>query len=107
MSNPIVNVSVTQTQAPIPSNLQKTGALLSQGGTVLAAGQYSLLTQFADLSPLLAASLALTSLAWSNAFGGQVTATTTAPHNVPVGEQFPTTIAGAVPAGYNGTYNAI
>jgi hypothetical protein len=107
MTNPIVHVSVTQTQAPIPSRLQKTGALISQGGTVLAAGQYSLLTQLSDLTALLATPLALTSLAWSSAFGGQVTATTTAPHTVPTGEQFPTTIAGAVPSGYNGTYNAI
>jgi len=106
MTNPIVNVSVTQTQAPIPSNLQKTGALISQGGTLLSAGQYSLLTQMADLTPLLVAAQPLTSLTWSSAFGGQVTATTSAPHGIAVGEQFPTTIAGAVPAGYNGMFNA-
>lgn len=103
MVNPIVIVNVTQTIAPTPSTLQKTGALISQGGTTLTAGTYSLLTQESDLTPLLASSLALTSLSWAGAFGGQVTATTAAAHGIPVNEQFVTTIAGAVPDGYNRT----
>jgi hypothetical protein len=107
MTNPIVHVNVSQTQAPIPSNLQKTGAMLSQGGTLLTAGQYSLLTQFSDLTPLLAPPLALSGLTWTSAFGGQVTATAAAPHGVPLGKPFPVTIAGAVPAAYNGNFNAI
>lgn len=106
MTNPIVTVNVTQTIAPSPSTLQKTGAMISQGGTNLAAGTYSLLTQAADLTPLLATPLALTSLTWANTFGGQVTATATAAHGIAVNEQFVTTIAGAVPAGFNGTYLA-
>lgn len=103
MTNPIVQVSVSQTQAPIPSNLQKTGALLSQGGTVLAAGQFSLLTQYSDLAALLATPLALTTLVWASSV---VTATAAVAHGAPVNSQFVTTIAGAVPAGYNGTYLA-
>ena len=106
MANPIVIVNVTQTIAPTPSTLQKTGALISQGGTTLTAGTYSLLTQESDLTPLLASSAALSSLAWAGAFGGQVTATTSAPHGIPLNEQFVTTIAGAAPSGYNGTYLA-
>jgi hypothetical protein len=35
-----------------------------------------------------------------------VLATTTAPHGVPIGTTFLTTVAGAVPAGYNGTFTA-
>lgn len=103
MANPIVTVNVSQTQAPTPSLLQKTGALISQGGTVLAAGMYSLLTQPSDLTPLLSAPLALDTLTWASSFGGQVTAATSVAHGVPVNEQFITTIAGASPAGYNGT----
>lgn len=106
MANPIVTVNVTQTIAPTPSALQKTGAMLSQGGTTLLAGTYALLTQVADLTPLLAAALAITSIAWAGAFGGQATVTTTAAHGVPVNQSFTTTIAGAVPAGYNGTFLA-
>ena len=102
--NNIVIVNVTQTQAPLPNKLQKIGALISQGGTTLGVGAYSLLTQLSDLTPLLAAPLALTSVVWASTYGGQVTATTTVAHGIAVGQQFTTTIAGVEPAGYNGTY---
>jgi hypothetical protein len=103
MANPIVVVNTTVTNAPTPSTLQKTGALISQGGTTLSVGNFSLLTQPADLTPLLASPLALSTLSWASTYGGQVTATAAAAHGVTIGEQFVTTIAGAVPAGYNGT----
>jgi hypothetical protein len=106
MANPIVTVNVTQTVAPTPSTLQETGAFISQGGTTLAAGNYALLTQVADLTPLLAAGLALTGIVWAASFGGQATVTTTAPHGVPVNQQFTVTIAGVQPTGYNGTFLA-
>src|SRR6185437_8536198 len=99
----IVVVNVSQQVAPTPSTLQKTGALISQGGTTLASGTYSLVTQLADLTAILAAPLTLASLAWA---GGTVTATTAAPHGITVGDTFPTTIASALPAAYNGTYIA-
>lgn len=109
MSNPIVHVNVSQTQAPIPDSVQKTGAFLSQGGTVLTAGQYSLLTQFSDLSLLFPSPLAISGIAWTSAFDGQVTVTTSSPHGLPVNSQFITTIAGAANSGaardkYNGTF---
>lgn len=107
MANPITVISVSVSQAPTPNKLQKTGALISQGGTTLSAGTYALLTQPSDLTPLLAAPLAITSLAWANTYGGEVTATTTSPHGIAVNETFVTTIAGAVPVGFNGTYFAI
>lgn len=106
MTNAITTVNVNQIQAPTPNRLQKTGAFISQGGTTLGAGTYSLLTQAADLTALLAASLAITSMAWASTYGGQVTVTTTVAHGIPVNEQFVTTVAGVVPAGYNGTYLA-
>lgn len=62
MSNPFVQVNVAQQSAPTPSQRQKTGALISQGGTTLAAGAKSLLTQLSDLTPLLTAPIALASL---------------------------------------------
>lgn len=107
MANPIVQVNVSISQPPTPSTLQKTGALISQGGTVLAAQTTGLLTQLSDLTPLLAVPVNLASLTWSNAYGGQVTATASAAHGVPVGQKFVTTIAGCVPSGYNGTFTAI
>jgi hypothetical protein len=103
MANPIVVVNVSQTQAPIPSNLQKTGAVISMGGTVLTAGSYSLLSQAADLTALLTAPLAITSVNYS---GGRVTVTTTAPHGVTNNTMFVTEISGFVPEEYNGTYFA-
>jgi hypothetical protein len=70
--NPIVVVNVSQVQAPTPNNLQKLGALLSQGGTTLAAGEDQLLTRLGDLTPILAAARPLTTLTWT---GNVATAT--------------------------------
>ena len=103
MTNQIVTLSVTQTIAPAPSTLQQTGALISQGGTTGAVNSLTLLTQASDLTTSLAASKALTSLNWVT---GVVTATTSAPHGLTTGQVYYLTIAGAVPAAYNGTYAA-
>lgn len=100
----IVQINISRLVAPAPIGLQKTGALISQGGTTLSAGAYGLLTETDDLTPLLAAPLQLTSLVWA---GGLVTATTNAPIQGPGnGDTFLTTIAGAVPSAFNGTFQA-
>lgn len=97
----IVQINISQQSGAAPITLQGTGAVLSQGGTNLTAGTYSLLTQKSDLTPLLATPLTLSSLTWS---GGSVVATTAVPiPGLSTGDTFPTTIAGASPAGYNGT----
>jgi hypothetical protein len=103
LSNPIVTVAVSQQIAPAASNLQQRGALISQGGTTIPVGTAAILTQDSDLTPLLAAPLAVTSVTWS---GGTATVTTAAPHNVPTTDTFLTTIAGAIPVNYNGTFSA-
>lgn len=96
----IVVVNVTVQEAAAPSTLQSTGALISQGGTILSAGQDALITQPSDLTPLLPAPLALSSLVWA---AGTVTATTVpALTGLQAGDTFITTIAGATPATYNG-----
>lgn len=107
MVNPIVTVNISLTQPPAPSTLQKTGALISQGGTTLGAQNYALLTQASDLTQYLSAALAMTAMVWASTYGGQVTATATVAHGITIGTEFITTIAGVVPSGYNGTYRAI
>ncbi len=101
MSNPIVQVVVSQQLAPPPSQLQKTGASISQGGTITSPGTKSLLTQASDLTPLLTPAKANASL---SLLGGTVSVTTAAPHGYNIGDTIPLTIAGVVPAGYNGTF---
>jgi hypothetical protein len=99
----IVQINVAETVAPAPSTLQSSGAFISQGATTLAANGTSLLTQASDLTPLLAAPLAISSLVWS---GGVVLATTAAA--IPgrnTGDIFLTTISGSSPTGYNGVYH--
>lgn len=105
MANPIVVLEVSQSVPPTPSNLQQTGALISQGGTTLAAQAFSLLTSTASLSSILTQPAANASLSWSS---GTVTVTTTAalPTGYTTGLSFSVTIAGATPAGYNGTFAA-
>jgi len=99
----IVTVNTTVTRAPVPSQLQQSGAAISTGGTTLTAGHWQYVGTPADLTPILAAPLALATLAWSS---GTVTATAVAALEYTTGETFLTTIAGALPAGYNGTYTA-
>lgn len=99
--NPIVVVNVSITAAPAPNLLQKTGAVISQGGTTLAAGTRQLLSSATDLTAIKQIGKAITTLAWA---GSLVTVTTAAPHGIPVGHVVPVTIAGAAPTAYNGDY---
>lgn len=103
MTNSIVQVDVTVQQPPAPSRLQRTGVAISQGGTNTTPGTRSLITELADLTPLLVAPLALTSLTYS---ANVITGTTTAPHGWGSGDVIPVVISGAVASGYNGSYNA-
>lgn len=97
----IVTLRVSQTVAPVPLTLQQTGAVISQGATTLSQGQQAILTQDADLTPLLAAPLAISSIAWS---GGTAVATTVAAiPGLTVGDTFVTELDGQTPAGYAGT----
>lgn len=98
----IVTVNASVVQAPAPSMLQQTGALISQGGTTLTPGTATLVSTLAQLQTLLAAGKAIASLAWS---GGTVTVTTAAPHGWTSGDIVPITISGAAPAAYNGTFS--
>lgn len=101
MANNIVTVQVSQTVAPTPATLQQMGALVSQGATNLGSGNFSLLTELADLTPLLTAAAAVTSITRTSS---TATVTTTAPHGYTVSDVVPLTIAGASPAAYNGTF---
>lgn len=94
----IVTVNVTQNVGSTPSQLQRTGALISTGGTSLAANASSLLTQLSDLTPLLAGAVAITSATETST---TITITTTTPHGYTSGDSV--TIAGFTTPGYNGT----
>ena len=97
----IVTVNASVVLAPTPNNLQQTGGLISQGGTTITPGTATLVSTFAQLQALLATGKAITSLTWATSV---VTVTTASPHGWTNGDVVPITIAGAVPAGYNGTF---
>jgi hypothetical protein len=99
----IVTVNTTVTRAPTVSQLQQSGAIVSTGGTTLTPGTYQYCGNLAQTQAILAAPLSLTGITWST---GTATATTTAAISLSTGQTFTTTIAGAVPAAYNGTYTA-
>lgn len=99
----IVNVIVTQQVASAPSTLQRTGALISQGGTNLPAGTTRLLTQAKDLTAILNPAIDISAIAWAT---NVVTVTTASPHGIASGEVVQVIIAGCTPAGYNGTVTA-
>jgi len=99
----IVTVNTTVTRAPTVSQLQQSGAIVSAGGTTLTAGTYQYCGTLSAVTSILAAPLALSGLVWAS---GTVTATTSAAITLASGQTFTTTIAGATPAGYNGTFTA-
>jgi hypothetical protein len=101
MTNNIVFVNVTQTVAATPSTLQQTFAFVSQGGTTVTTSSTSFLTQYSDLTPLLATPLAISTLTWNT---GTVTVTTALAHGLTNAGVYQLYIAGAVPAGYNGSF---
>jgi len=101
MANNIVTVNVSQTQAPTPSTLQRTGALISQGATNTAQGTLTLLTQASDLTPILAGGKATSSLVYS---GGIVTVTFPSPHGWTVSDQIAIVVSGVAPAAFNGSF---
>ena len=99
----IVNVNTTVTTAPSVSQLQQSGAIVSTGGTTLAANAYQYCGNLAQVQALLSPALAITSISW---IGGVATVTAAADLTLATGQTFRTTIAGAVPSGYNGTVTA-
>jgi hypothetical protein len=100
MAIPIVTINVSTQLAPTPPTLQKTGAIVSCGGTVLAANRFTLLTQLSDLTPFLPVPAAVTSAVLST---GTVTVTTTVAHGIPTGTVFIGSLAGFTPTAYNVT----
>ena len=101
MVNQIVQINASQSLPPQPSTLQRSGALISQGGTTFTVNTLNLLTSLASLTGNLAASKALTSLTWS---GSVVTGTTASPHGWTNGDVVQAVIAGETPSAYNGTF---
>jgi len=100
---PIVTVNTSITTAPTPNSLQQRGALVTQGGTTLAPQTLHLLTSATDLADIAALPIVNESLVWAS---NEVTVTTATPHGFNDGDTIKVTIAGAVPAGYNGTFDA-
>ena len=103
MANQIVTINVSQTIAPTPSTLQGTGAFVTQGGTTNAVNSLTLVTSLSALTAMLAGSKTIASITWS---GSVATVTTSAAHGWTVSDVVTMTIAGATPAGYNGTFQA-
>lgn len=99
----IVNINVSVTNPPAPSQLLKSGAMISMGGTTLNAGEYQLLTSSSDLASILSPAKSISTIAWAT---GTVTVTLSAAHGWDNGSSVPVLISGVAPAGYNGAYTA-
>jgi hypothetical protein len=102
--NPITKGNVTTQQAPTPSQLQRTGALVSQGGTTLTPGTYSLLVLLSSLTPLVPTAFALSGITQT---GGLATATIeSGSWGIADGVQLHMTISGATGSttAYNGSF---
>lgn len=100
---PIVNINVSVTNPPKPSNLLKSGALVSVGGTTLTAGATKLLTAETDLASVLIDAFVIETLTWS---ANKATVNLIANHGLNVGSEVDVVVSGNTPAGYNGTFTA-
>lgn len=99
----IVNINVSVTNPPKPSQLLKSGAMISVGGTTLAAGEYKLLTTPKDLDSILSPAKTITAISW---LANIVTVTLSAPHGWTIGDTVPLVVSGVTPAGYNQSVDA-
>jgi hypothetical protein len=92
--NAIVTVHVSIIEAPTPNTYQRTGALVTFGATNLPANNNSaLLTQLADLQPLLNPAIVVTTTTWA---AGTTTCVCSAPLPGPptVGDTFVLVLSG-------------
>jgi hypothetical protein len=104
-TNQIVSVLVSQQIAPAPSQLQQTGAFISQGGTTTSAGTLTLLTESSSLADILSPiSNTLVSAVWTDAT--HATVTTTSDTGMLAGDVVQVVLTGCVPTGWNGTFIA-
>ncbi|ECY2819396.1 hypothetical protein F6907_26275, partial [Salmonella enterica] len=99
----IVNINVSVTNPPKPTNLLKSGAMVSAGGTTLTPGSFQLLTSKDDLKSFISPAKTISAIAWAT---NTVTVTLVEPHGWADGDEVPVIIAGVVPTGYNGAFTA-
>ncbi|ECI3834680.1 hypothetical protein DOQ96_10280 [Salmonella enterica subsp. enterica] len=99
----IVNINVSVTNPPKPSNLLKSGALVSTGGTTLTPGSFQLLTSKDDLKSLVSPAKVISAIAWAT---NTVTVTLVESLGWSDGDKVPVFIDGVAPKGYNGAYTA-
>ncbi|EGK0217980.1 hypothetical protein [Citrobacter freundii] len=99
----IVNINVSVTNPPKPSNLLKSGALVSTGGTTLTPGSFQLLTSKDDLKSLVFPAKAISAIAWAT---NTVTVTLVESLGWSDGDKVPVVIDGVAPKGYNGAFTA-
>lgn len=99
----IVNINVSVTNPPKPSQLLKSGALVSVGGTTLAPGSYEPLASKDDLKAIIAPSKIISAIAWATK---TVTVTLSEAHGWTDGDEVPVVVSGVLPEGYNGAYTA-
>ncbi|HBM0952466.1 hypothetical protein ABK735_21535 [Enterobacter kobei] len=99
----IVNINVSVTNPPKPSQLLKSGAMISMGGTTLAAGEYQLLTTKDDLKDITSPEKSISAISWSSNI---VTVTLSAAHGWDIGSTVPLVVSGVTPSGYNAAVDA-
>ncbi|EIQ2403828.1 hypothetical protein LUX88_004344 [Salmonella enterica] len=99
----IVNINVSVTNPPKPSNLLKSGALVSTGGTTLTPGSFQLLTSKDDLKSLVSPAKTISAIAWAT---NTVTVTLAESPGWSDGDKVPVIIEGVAPKGYNGAFTA-
>jgi len=100
--NQIVQTNISVQVAPAPTSYLNTAAIVSIGGTTLAAGTTRYISASGQLESILQSELAVSTATWSS---GIVTLVTSA-HGIPVGTTTTINVSGCTPAGYNGTFVA-
>jgi hypothetical protein len=99
----IVNINISVTNPPKPTNLLKSGALVSTGGTTLMPGSLQLLTSKDDVKTVVVPAATITALSWA---ANVVTVTLSEAQDWNNGDAVPVIVSGVVPAAYNGAVTA-
>ncbi|HEO9044230.1 TPA: hypothetical protein QIF36_002397 [Enterobacter kobei] len=105
MNSQIVVVNVSTIAASVPVTLQRTGAIISTGSTPLAPGSSQVITQYSDITALVDVKNTRT-VAGLESDGAELTIELDGDVALTAGERYVVGISGALPAAFNGQWDA-
>ncbi|EKM5742877.1 hypothetical protein PU345_002154 [Enterobacter kobei] len=105
MNSQIVVVNVSTIAASVPATLQRTGAIISVGSTLLPEGSCQIITQYSDITALVKTKNTF-EVSQLESDGTELLISLGRAASLTAGDRVKVTISGAVPSLFNGEWDA-